>query len=125
NAFVFGKGVALQAWEDITGTYLMFRHPIEAAEGLAFAVRHPVRTWESVKAEWGSRSGVENGGRGTYEVVTVLGPGALLKVATAASSLRIAEEAAQLSQRAAKSATATARNEGRDANKDKGERESR
>jgi hypothetical protein len=95
----FGKGVGLGAVDTVTGLYEMVRHPIDTANGIAFAVENPSLAWEAIKQEWSSRSGAENTGRAFVEVATLFVPGGpLTKIAKVADVARVAGKTAEVAK---------------------------
>jgi hypothetical protein len=107
------RGFFAEGLDMVTGTAHAIAHPIQTAQGIAFAVQNPGAVWDALKNEWGQRSTAENIGRGVFQIASLLGPGAAAKLgrvadvaSEAANVARTAEQAAEAAQAATRAAEA-------------------
>ena len=117
NVGSFGKGFFVDGvWGTVVGVGTMVAHPIDTAKGIGNAIAHPIDTatgaWDGITKAWDEDPARVLGG-GLFQVVTIVGPGAIAKVGTVAKVGDVAAEASAAGKvanaaRTAKAAETTA-----------------
>ncbi len=103
----FVEGVALGAWDTVTGLWQLVTHPIQTAQGLWYGITHPGELWDALKKpfvdDWQSGNYGRAIGRGAFEVIGLFagGAGVAGKGGKAASIADKAADAARLADKAA------------------------
>ena len=103
----FVEGVALGAWDTVTGLWQLVTHPVQTAQGLWYGITHPSELWDALKKpyvdDWQSGNYGRAIGRGAFEVISLFagGAGAAGKGGKMASIADKAADAARLADKAA------------------------